>query len=356
MPSRTEKKWLAAGAILALAAVVALIATVRLRRATTETPAGFVAHKGRIEAIEHTVALERPGTIEKFLVAAGQIVEPGQAVVQMSVKDLEAGLSEAGAELRQARDERQRAAALVAQRESEVNRALAVIAQREKELASSARNLERLQSLFNKDLIARQEVERERATKQTIEAQLAVERARKQTAEASLRAAEVQADRQELAIRAAVEKIQRLKKGTGENVIESPVRGRVRLLVEPGQALPAGAKVLTVLPLDQVYMTVLLPDSQAARVAVGSEARVVLDGTRGNILPASVFSVSGGSQPKEDEKQATQDKAVSRVKVKIDPRPLAKFENVGPGSPGAVYLRLDSKTPWPDRLPAVDRE
>jgi HlyD family secretion protein len=126
--------------------------------------------------------------------------------------------------------------------------------------------------------------------------------------------------------------------------------------VQPGQALPAGAKVLTVLPLEDVYMTVLLPDSQAVHVAVGSEARVVLDGTPEDILPASVFSVSGGSQPKEDEKQATQDKAVSRVKVKIDLRPLAKVENVGPGSPGAVYLRLDSKTPWPDRLPAVDRE
>ncbi|MGH7832536.1 MAG: HlyD family secretion protein [Candidatus Binatia bacterium] len=347
MPTRPEKKWLMAGAILAVAAIVALIAAVGLRRATTEPPAAFAAGKGRIEATEHAVAVKRAGSIEKFLVATGEMVEAGQPVAQMSIRDLETGLSQAEGELKQARDDRQRASAIVAQHESEINQALAGIARRENELAITARNLERLQSLFNKDLIARQEVDKEQAAKQTIEARLAVEKARRQTAEASLRAAEVQLDRQELSIQAATGKIQQLKTEIDESVLKSPVRGRVRRLAESGQRLPAGGKVITVLQLNEVYMTFLFPDSRAIDVTVGSEARVVLDGTPGEILPASVISVSPG---------AHQDKAMSRIKVKIHPEPLAKVDNIKTGSPGVVHLRLDSKRVWPDRLPTIDQE
>jgi HlyD family secretion protein len=343
-------------AILALAATVALIATIGLHRATPEPPAAFAAGKGRIETTEHPVTVKRAGSIEKFLVATGEMVEPSQPVAHMSIRDVETRLSRAEAELRQAREDRQRASAIIAQRESEINQALAVIAQRENELAITARNLERLQSLFKRDLIARREVDEESAAKQTIEAQLAVEKARKQTAEASLRAAEVQLDRQGLAIQAATGIVQRLKAEIDERVLKSPIRGRVRRLAESGQMLPAGANVLTVLRLDDVYMTVLLPDSQAIHVTLGSEARVVLEGKPGDILPALVFSVSRSSQLKDDEKQTNQDKAMSRVKVKIDPEPLAKVENIKTGSPGVVYLRLDSKKAWPDRLPTIDQE
>jgi HlyD family secretion protein len=347
MPKRYEKKWLAAGAIVALVAIVVLMATVELRHTTPEPPPPFASGKGRIEATEHAVTVKRAGSIEKFLVATGEIVEAGQPVARMSARDFEKGLSQAEAELKQARDDRQRAAAAVAQRESEINKALAAIAQRENELAITAKNLERLQSLFKRDLIARREVDEESATKQTIEAQLAVEKTRKQTAEASLRAAEVQLDRQDLAIEAAAGKIKRLKTEIGESVLKSPVPGRVRRLVEPGQMLPADGQVLTVLRLNDVYMTVLLPDSQTIRVTVGSEARVVLDGSPGEILPATVFSVSPGSH---------QDKAMSHIKVKIHPEPLAKVDDIKTGSPGVVHLRLDSNKIWPDRLPAIDQE
>jgi HlyD family secretion protein len=354
MPKRPEKQWLAVGAMLAVAAIVALIATVGLRRATTEPRAAFASGKGRIEATEHAVTVERAGRLEKFLVATGEMVDAGQPVAQISIRDLETGLRRAEAELRQARNDRQRASATVAQRESEINQALAVIAQRENELAITARNLERLQSLFKRDLIARQDVDNEQSAKQTLEAQLSVEKARKQTAEAALRAVEIQLDRQDLAIEAATGKIQRLETEIRTS-LKSPVRGRVRLLAEPGQVLPAGAKVLTVLRPDEVYMTGLIPDSQAIHVSVGSEARVVL-GTAGDILPASVISVNRSSQFKEDKKPATQDKALSRIKVKIDPGSLARVENLKTGSPGVVHLRLDSKKIWPDRFPTMDQE
>jgi HlyD family secretion protein len=347
MPNRPEKKWLLAAAVVAGAAMVALAATVGLRRPASKPAAPFASGTGRIEATEHAVTVKRAGRFERFLIAAGEIVERGQPVAQMSTGDLEAGLNQAAADLSQARADRQRASAMIAQREIEITQALEAIALRENELAISAKNLERLQSFLDKDLIAGQDVEKERAAKRTIEARLAVERARRQAAEAALRAAEVQVDRQELAIRIAAGKIQRLKTEIDQSVLKSPARGRIGRLAEPGQMLPAGAEVLTVLPLEEVYMTVLLPGSQVNDIAVGSEARVVLDGPSGESLPASVISVGPASQ---------QDKVMTRVKVKIHPGPLAKVENVTAGSAGVVYLRLDSRKVRPDRLPTRDQE
>ena len=51
-------------------------------------PEGFAQGNGRIEAVEIDIASKYPGRIEAVLAHEGQLVEVGQAVVQMDTRQL----------------------------------------------------------------------------------------------------------------------------------------------------------------------------------------------------------------------------------------------------------------------------
>jgi len=76
-------------------------------------------------------------------------------------------------------------------------------------------------------------------------------------------------------------------------------------LVEPGEVIPAGGKVVTLLDITDVYMTFFLPTAQAGKVAIGADARIVLDALPGLPIPAKVSfadrpagKLSGGMKQK----------------------------------------------------------
>ena len=48
-------------------------------------------------------------------------------------------------------------------------------------------------------------------------------------------------------------------------------------LARAGEVVAAGAPIVTILDLTDVYMTLFLPAADAGRLAVGDEARIILD-------------------------------------------------------------------------------
>jgi HlyD family secretion protein len=373
------KKWLIFGVSLA-AVVVAALVWLRLQR--NNLPEAIASGNGRIEAIEYDIAAKQPGRIAKVSVEEGDMVEAGQVLAQMDTAELETDLRQAEAALRQAREDKNQALAAVSQRESdlkqsrasisqresEIKQARAAVSQRESELALAITQFERARVLVAKDFIAKEEFDRENSRKQTAEAALAQEQARKQAAEAmlaleqarlqsagaALRGAQIEVTQREAAIDAGVARIQKIQTLIDDSVLKSPIRGRVLYrLAEPAEVLAAGGKVLTVLELTDVYMTIFLPTGMAGRLAVGAEARIILDAVPQYVIPATVSFVAPRSQftPKEVETRTEREKLMFRIKVKIDPELLQKHvEKVKTGLPGVAYVRLDANTPWPQHL------
>ena len=100
-------------------------------------------------------------------------------------------------------------------------------------------------------------------------------------------------------------------------------------------------------------MTIFLPTSQAGRVDVGADARIVLDALPGVVIPAKVSFVAAKAQftPKDVETRTEREKLMFRVKVKIDSDLLrAHAEKVKTGLPGVAYVRFDPDVPWPQNL------
>jgi HlyD family secretion protein len=343
--------WLIAGAVVAAGVAAGWF---WLQRQQTALPASFASANGRIEATEYDIATKIAGRIEAVLAAEGDRVTAGQVLVRMDAQDLQAGLRQAEAQIRQAREDKRQALALVNQQQANIKQAAAAVAQRESEWVMAQKDYERAQALLKKELIAKQEFEQDQTRLRTAEATLAQEQAKKLVAEALLNQAAAQIDQRDAVIDAALANLQRLKVEINDTVLKSPIEGRVLYrLAEPGEVLAAGGKVLTILQLTDVYMTVFLPTTLAGRLHVGAEARIILDAVPQYVIPASVSFVAPRSQftPKEVETKSERDKLMFRVKVKIAPELLTKYiERVRTGLPGVAYVRLDNAAPWPENL------
>jgi HlyD family secretion protein len=291
-----------------------------------DLPPGFASGNGRIEATEYDIATQRSGRIVEVLAKEGDMVEAGQVLARMDTQDLEAELRQANAVLREAREGKNYADAIVAQRESELRYAKA--------------ELKRSLELVKKGHVSQEKVDQGRNAKDS--------------AEAALRAARVQIIQSEAAIEAAIARTERLKTNIEDSVLKTPIAGRVLYrLAEPGEILSAGGKVLTVIELTDVYMTIYLPTTQVGKVIVGSDARIKIDAFREFTVPATVSFVAPEAQftPRAVETRTEREKLMFRIKVKIDPELLKNHVNrVKTGLPGIAFVRLDQNAEWPEEL------
>jgi len=285
-------RWWKGVAILAV--VIAGGIFVWLRFQQPALPDGFASGNGRIEAIEVDVATKWAGRIKAVLANEGDLVEADQVVARMDTATLEAQLRQAEAQVKQARDARASVAALVSQRQSE--------------LTFAEKDLDRSLELTTKGFISKQEAD--------------LKRTKQETATAAVAAAKAQLIEAESAIQAAIAAADGLRTEIADGTLEAPRFGRVQYrLAEPGEVLPAGGKVLTLLDLTDVYLTLFLPETVAGRVALGAEARLALDAVPNLVIPAEVSFVAAKSQftPKAVETRTEREKLMFRVKVQIPP-------------------------------------
>jgi HlyD family secretion protein len=137
-------------------------------------------------------------------------------------------------------------------------------------------------------------------------------------------------------------------------VLTSPTMGRVLYrLAEPGEVLGAGGKVLTLVDLAEVYMEIFLSAHDAHRLALGSDARIVIDGAD-FAVPAVVTFVSPEAQftPKQVETASEREKLMFRVKVRVPTELVGAYiDFVKTGIRGVAYVRLGFTPPdWPPWL------
>jgi len=345
------KAWL----VIAGVAIASLYATAIWHQGRRfNPPLSFVSAHGRIEAAEREIATQRAGRIGAVLVNEGDRVHAGQIVVRMDTQNFAAERRRAEARLGQVREDRRQVRALLSRREAEIKQARTAIPQRESDLAAAKKTFERAESSYKKELIAKQQFDQALTHLTTAEAALAQERAKELMLEALLRQAKIQIGQRDAMIDAMLANIQELKNEIADSALKSPIDGLVlSRLVDPGEVLAAGVKVLTFVELSEIYMTVFLSRSDAERVRVGAEARIILDAAPQDVLPAMVSSVTLGlaDEPGEAENKGRQPEPPIGVRLKIVPEALEKqFVKINPGLTGLAHFRLDPNAPWPEHL------
>jgi HlyD family secretion protein len=347
-----SKTWLVRGLIVAAVVIAGLVLWSMVR--PSGLPEGIVGGNGRLEAVSIDIASKSAGRIRDIKVDEGQLVKAGEVVAVMDTDVLAAQRTEAEAQLAEAQNNVLTAETQIAQRRSERAAAFAVVRQREAELNASRKRLSRSATLAKEGATAVQERDDDQA--QVEGAAAAVEAARAQMASADV--AITTASNQVIGTRSRVEAaratIQRIDANIADSTLRAPRDGRVQFRVaQPGEVVSAGGRVLNLVDLTDVTLTFFLPAQAAGRIAIGSEARIVLDAIPDNPIPATISFVADVAQftPRTIETQSEREKMMFRVKARIAPELLRRhIALVKTGLPGMAYVRIDPKVPWPAKL------
>jgi HlyD family secretion protein len=317
---------LPAGAALALLAIAAAGYFYWQHEVRSRLPDGIARTNGRIEAEQIEIATKIPGRVAEVLVDEGDMVRAGAVIARMDSVQIEAQLRGAEAQARQAAHVKAQAEAVIVQRSSE------------RDLATH--EFERGKTLHATGNMPTEALDKRRSAYEA--------------AEAIYKAAAAALEQANAAVDAANANVAQMKSLLDETVLTAPRDGRIQYrLANPGEVLAAGGRVATLLDLTDVYMTVFLPARDAGRLAIGAQARLVLDPVPQYVIPATVSFVAAEAQftPKSVETQAERDSLMFRVKLKIAPDLLKKYENqVKTGVRGIAYVRVANSAAWPDSL------
>src|SRR5271157_4176720 len=156
------------------------------------------------------------------------------------------------------------------------------------------------------------------------------------------------------AIKAAEAKVEQIKSMIGELMLVSTRDGKVQYqLAHAGDSVAAGAPIVTLIDLTDVYMTVFLRAADAGKLAMGDEARLILDAAPDYVVPAAVSFVASNAQsaPKAVETKDDLAKLMLRVDLKIDPKVVETYYGkVETGLRGAGFVRTRPDAKWPTEL------
>jgi len=289
-------------------------------------PDGIVKTNGRIEATQVDVSSKYAGRLAEVTVKEGDEVTAGQVIARIASPEYEAQLRSAQAQVLRARQALAEAEALIAQRKSDQ-----ILARTD---------AERGKELVAKGYLSKQ-VDDQRSAKAD-------------AADAALRAAQAQRDQAQFAIHASEADAEQIKAILVDLVLLAPRSGRVQYqLARTGEVVAAGTRVVTILDLSDVYMTIYLPAAQAGQLALGDEARIILDPVPQYVIPATVSFVAADAQftPKAVETAEEREKLVFRAKLQVDRNLLAKYHRqVKTGVRGLGFVRTSPSAKWPDSL------
>jgi HlyD family secretion protein len=290
-------------------------------------PPGFAAGNGRLEATQIDIAAKYAGRLKTVDANEGDTVEAGQVVATIDTEPLEAQLRASKAQIVEA--------------QNNLRTANAQVRSSQAQLGLANKEYKRASELVKTGAVSAQERDSDLA--------------KVDVAQANLSGYQAQATRAGSAIEAATAESERLQADINDNTLKAPVRARVQSrMAEPGEVLAAGGKVLSLLDLSDVYMYVFLPTSAAGKLALGADARIVLDALPGFPIKAQVSYISPNAQftPKTVETAEERHNLTFRVKLQIPNKEgLRQLERmVKVGVPGMGYVQLDPSAEWPKNL------
>jgi HlyD family secretion protein len=354
---RTRGRW--QGFVLVGVVAVATVAGMDACSVAAERTgdSGLVRGIGRIEASEIAVATSMPGRIDRILVQEGQSVRAGQLLAHMHVRSLMAERAEAYARYRHALFLAASAETDVLVRESETQVADLAARDCQREFEAVIQRLSSAVMIAGTGATSVSQLEELRAEARRAGGAAASADARLAAARMTVVAARLQAQTAHAAVGAAEATVRRVEATLADAALTSPRDAEVQSrIARPGDVLPAGGRVLSLVDTTDVYMTFTLPEATVDGVSVGDEARIVLDSVPQSVVRATISSVesSGPTLARQNITNERQ-RPMCRLTAQID-RALLQREltHVKAGMRGVAWLRLDPASPWPSTLRVME--
>jgi membrane fusion protein (multidrug efflux system) len=316
---------------------------------------GFTGERGQqstndayVSADYSNVAPKVAGFISQVLVEDNQQVKAGQLLAVIDDRDLQTALAASEAEVLAAQAQYEQASAVVQRQASVIAQSQATVDVSKAEVTFAEQEQDRYAHLAGMGAgtvqnaqQARNRIDTARARQNSAIASLAADRkqvdvftAQQHAAEAGLKRAQAARDQARLQL--------------SYTRIVAPVDGMVgERAVRIGNYVTPGARLLSVVPLDQVYVVANFQETQLTQVTPGQAADVRVDTFSGEALKGHVESIAPATGVtfaaiKPDNATGNFTKVVQRLPVKIvlDPgQPLLARLRVGMSVDATVDTR-----------------
>ena len=277
-----------------------------------------------------------PGYVRRVLVDDFQRVKQGELLVEIEDDDYRARVAQAEADLLGAGAAIENLKAQKAAQHAQVAEAEGAIAATQADVERTRLEAARQRTLLATTFGTRQKVEQADAEAQRFAATLARNQAgldaqRRQLAVLDTQESQLRAD-----VKAKQAMLDLAKINLGYTRIVAPVDGMVSERgVREGQYIHSATQVITVVPLDNVWVVGNYKETQLTHVAIGQNAEIRVDTFPGVVVSATVDSIAPASGAQfsllpPDNATGNFTKVVQRIPVKL---------RIGPNNPLAGRLR-----------------
>ena len=307
-----------------------------------------------IQADTVTIAPKIGGYVERVLVAENQQVAVGQPLVEIDPREFRAQTAQIQAQIDLARTNAAGVRAQIQEQQAGVAQARAQLAAAQSTLAFARSEVVRYAPLAESGAEPRERLAQLRNQQQQAEAQLASARAALLAAERRTATLATQVDQALAQARGGEAQLQAAQVNLGSTVLRAPVAGRVASrTVQTGQLVQPGTRLLSVVPVERIYIEANFKETQLALMRPGQPVTVEVDALDGVELHGKVESVSPGTgaefsilPPQNATGNFT--KIIQRVPVRIslDAGPMARKLLV-PGM--SVQVTVDTRSARSDR-------
>jgi HlyD family secretion protein len=287
---------------------------------------------GTIEAIQVEVAAEVGGRLVEVPATEGALVHSGDVVARIDPAEYELQRDGARADRDQARAQVDLLVAGARSEDIEAARAGVRSAQAAFDLAEA--NLRRIETLVSSGAATPRQgdearTDAEQAGAGLAAAQEALAKMLRGSREEEVRAAQARLDQATAALDLA-------ERALADCTVTAPIDGVITTRIrEVGEFAAVGAPVVTISKLDEVWLSIYVPEARLAQVKIGAPAYVKVDGdpttyegTVAFISPEAEFT------PRDVQTPDERAKLVYRVKIAL-PNPERVFK---PGMPADGYL------------------
>ncbi|SAL02394.1 secretion protein HlyD family protein [Caballeronia fortuita] len=249
-----------------------------------------------LKADSVTIAPKVSGYITEVLVGDNQAVAAGAPLAKLDTRQYQAALDQAQATLDARAADILRAEAELKQHHANADQAKAQAEVSRVSLAHAEDDVTRYRPLVATGAETAERLASLVSTRDQARATLAANLAAARSAATQIGATEAQIAQARAQLEAAQAQMNQSKLDLGDTTLASPVAGRVGdRTVRVGQYVQPGTRLMTVVPVDALYLEANFKETQVGRMRVGQPATLHVDALKGTDLHGVVESFAPGT-------------------------------------------------------------
>jgi membrane fusion protein (multidrug efflux system) len=249
-----------------------------------------------LQADSMTVAPKVTGYVAEVLVTDNQTVTAGQPLVRLDNRQYAAMQEQADAAIAARKADIERAEAELLQQQASIVQARAnVLGARAAETHTIA-EVQRYEPLVSTGAESGEKLADLRNSKEQASAKLAADIAALQAAERQPATTRAQIDQARAQLQSAQASSRQSQLDVGDTTVRSTLTGRVGdRSVRVGQFVQPGTRMMTIVPVQDVYLTANFKETQIGRMRAGQPATIKVDALSGEELHGTIESFSPGT-------------------------------------------------------------